>query len=340
MKMGAPAARSQLLSAGLIAGMLPLIHAHTFLVVMGVGACLALLFRSLWREWLGFFIAASALALPQVLWLSGSGTIQTQSYLGWNFGWDHGDSNVLWFWFVNTGFFIPLLLAALLWRSQRFAIPRNLLLFYLPFLLCFVVPNLIKVAPWVWDNIKVLYYWYIASVPLVAWLLAYALEQKQQRSWWRWAAAGLLASMILSGMLDVLRVVEEASEYQEFESASVEMANYIQEHTPPQAVVLHVPTYSTPVFLTGRRSLLGYEGWMWSRGLRYPERAADIESIYSGSADAERLLKQYHIGYVLLGPGEIATGKVNESFWAQQHKAAQFGAYRLYQSNVEERNNQ
>ncbi len=337
---GSIAARNQLLSAGLIAGMLPLIHAHTFLVVMGVGACLALLFRSLWREWLGFFIAASVLALPQVLWLSSSGTIQTQSYLGWHFGWDHGDSNVLWFWFVNTGFFIPLLLAAFLWRSRRFAIPRNLRLFYVPFLFCFLVPNLIKVAPWVWDNIKVLYYWYIASVPLVAWLLAYALEQRQQRLWWRWAAAGLLASMILSGMLDVLRVVEEASEYQEFDSASVEMANYIQEHTPPHAVVLHVPTYSTPVFLTGRRSLLGYEGWMWSRGLQYPERAADIQSIYSGSADAERLLKQYHIGYVLLGPGEIATGKVNESFWAQQHMAAQFGPYRLYQSTVEERNNQ
>jgi hypothetical protein len=339
VKTAVAAARRQLLSAGLIAGMLPLIHAHTFLVVMGIGACLALLFRSLWREWLWFFIAAAVLALPQVLWLSGSGTIQTQSYLGWHFGWDHGDSNVLWFWFVNTGFFIPVLLAALLWRSRRFAIPRNLLLFYVPFLFCFLVPNLIKVAPWVWDNIKVLYYWYIASVPLVAWLLAYALEQSEKRLW-QWLAAGLLASMILSGMLDVLRVVEEASEYQEFDNAGVAVANYIQEHTPPHAVVLHAPTYNTPVFLTGRRSLLGYEGWMWSRGLQYPERAADIQSIYSGSADAERLLKQYHIGYILLGPGEIATGKVNESFWEQQHRVAQFGAYRLYQSKVEERNNQ
>lgn len=327
--------RNQLLAAGLLAGMLPLIHAHTFLVVMGVGVCLALLFRSLWRDWFWFFAAAALLALPQVLWLSGSGTIKTGSYLGWHIGWDHGDANILWFWFVNTGFFIPALLTALFWRSQRFKIPRPLLLFYLPFLLCFIVPNLIKVAPWVWDNIKVLFYWYIASVPLVAWLLAYGLKQK---SIWRWIAAGLLASMVLSGMLDVLRVVEEASEYQEFDAAGVEMANYISDHTAPHSVVLHAPTYNTPVFLTGRRSLLGYEGWMWSRGLKYPERAADIQSIYSGSADAGRLLTQYHIEYVLLGPAEQATGKVNESFWTQQHKAAQFGVYRLYK--VEERNSQ
>jgi hypothetical protein len=328
-------ARKSLISAGLIAGMLPLIHAHTFLVVMGVGACLALLFRSLWREWLWFFAAASALALPQVLWLSGSGTIQTESYLGWHVGWDHGDANVLWFWFVNTGFFIPVLLAALLCRSRWFKIPRKLFLFYVPFLFCFILPNLIKVAPWVWDNIKVLFYWYIASVPLVAWLLAGAWQQR--KSWWRWAAAGLLASMMLSGMLDVLRVVEEASDYQEFDPQGIEIARYISRQTPPHAVVLHAPTYNTPVFLTGRRSLLGYEGWMWSRGLKYPQRSADIQSIYSGSPDAERLIRQYHIQYVLVGPAELATGKVNESFWAQQHKVSESGPYRLYQSRVQER---
>jgi hypothetical protein len=328
-------ARKSLITAGLIAGMLPLIHAHTFLVVMGVGACLALLFRSLWREWLWFFAAATALALPQVLWLSGSGTIQTESYLGWHVGWDHGDANVLWFWFVNTGFFIPVLLAALLWRGAWFKVPRKLLLFYVPFIFCFIVPNLIKVAPWVWDNIKVLFYWYIASVPLVAWLLARAWQQR--KSSWRWAAAGLLASMMLSGMLDVLRVVEEASEYQEFDPQGIEIARYISQQTPPHAVVLHAPTYNTPVFLTGRRSLLGYEGWMWSRGLKYPQRSADIQSIYSGSPDAERLIRQYHIEYVLVGPAELATGKVNESFWAQQHKVSESGPYRLYQSRVQER---
>jgi len=326
--------RNRMLAAGLIAGMLPLIHAHTFLVVMGIGACVALLFRSLWRHWLWFFATASLLALPQILWLSGSGTIQTQSYLGWHIGWDHGDANILWFWFVNTGFFIPLLLVALSWRGAWFKIPRKLVLFYLPFLLCFILPNLIKVAPWVWDNIKVLFYWYIASVPLVAWLLAYTLKQK---SWWRWAAIGLLASMTLSGMLDVLRVVEEASEYLEFDSQGVEIAQYISQQTPSHAVVLHVPTYNTPVFLTGRRSLLGYEGWMWSRGLTYPQRAADIVSIYSGAADAERLLKQYHVEYVLIGPAELATGKVNESFWARRHKVSESGSYRLYKSSAEER---
>ncbi len=328
-------ARKSLVSAGLIAGMLPLIHAHTFLVVMGVGACLALLFRSLWREWLWFFAAASALALPQVVWLSGSGTIHTESYLGWHVGWDHGDANILWFWFVNTGFLFPFCSQPCCGEAHGSRSRASYFSSMCRFFSVLLLPNLIKVAPWVWDNIKVLFYWYIASVPLVAWLLARAWQQR--KSSWRWAAAGLLASMMLSGMLDVLRVVEEASEYQEFDPQGIEIARYISQQTPPHAVVLHAPTYNTPVFLTGRRSLLGYEGWMWSRGLKYPQRSADIQSIYSGSPDAERLIRQYHIEYVLVGPAELATGKVNESFWAQQHKVSESGPYRLYQSKVQER---
>ena len=38
-------------------------------------------------------------------------------------------------------------------------VPGPLLRFYLPFTFCFIVPNLVKLAPWGWDNIKVLFYW-------------------------------------------------------------------------------------------------------------------------------------------------------------------------------------
>ena len=43
----------RMLAAGVVAGLLPLVHAHSFIVVMGVGACLALINWPRWREWLG-----------------------------------------------------------------------------------------------------------------------------------------------------------------------------------------------------------------------------------------------------------------------------------------------
>lgn len=321
----------RMLAAGLLAGLLPLIHAHTFLVVMGVAACLVLLFRATWRSWMYFFAVALIVSAPEILWLANTGGVNTRSYLGWQPGWDHGPHNVVWFWFVNTGLFIPLLIFCLAWLRGTLRLSTRLLRFYAPFLLCFIVPNLVKVAPWIWDNIKVLFLWYVASAPLVAWLLA---RWWQQRSFIRWLAPAVLLTLILAGCLDVLRVVSEASEYQEFDAHGMAAARVISAQAAPRAVVLHAPTFNSPVFLTGRRSLLGYPGWMWSRGLNYSQREADIQRIYSGAPEADALLRQYGVDYVLIGPAELASLKVNEQFWSQHAKLSLAGAYRVYQINV------
>jgi hypothetical protein len=317
----------RMLAAGLCAGLLPLIHAHTFLVVMAAAACLALIFRSRWRSWLYFFVVALVVSAPEILWLANTGGVNARSYLGWQPGWDHDTHNVIWFWFVNTGLFIPLLIIALAWRRGALKLPKRVIWFYLPFIFCFLIPNLIKVAPWVWDNIKVLFLWYVASAPLVAWVLA---KWWQQRSFVRWLAPLVLATLLLAGALDVLRVVSEASEYQEFDAQGIAVASLISAQTSPRSLVLHTPTYNSPVFLTGRRSLLGYPGWMWSRGLDYSERSADIQRIYLGVPEADALLQKYHVDYVLVGPMELASFKVNEQFWSKYKPLSQAGAYRIY----------
>ncbi|MCU1254500.1 MAG: hypothetical protein JWM83_799 [Candidatus Angelobacter sp.] len=318
----------RMLAAGLCAGFLPLIHAHTFLVVMAVAVCLALIFRSAWRGWLYFFIVALVIAIPEVVWLANSGGVNIGSYLGWQPGWDHGQHNIAWFWFVNTGLFIPLLVIALFWRRGTFKLPPRLVRFYVPFAFCFIIPNLVKVAPWIWDNIKVLFLWYVASAPLVAWFLA---RWWQQRSFFRWLAPAVLATLVLAGALDVLRVVSEAAEYQEFDASGIAAASLISAQAPPRAVVLHAPTFNSPVFLTGRRSLLGFPAWMWSRGLDYSQRGADIERIYSGDPEAEALLRKYNVDYVLVGPLELAAFKVNEQFWSKYKRVSPASAYRVYQ---------
>jgi len=127
-------------------------------------------------------------------------------------------------------------------------------------------------------------------------------------------------------------VASEASEYLEFDAQGIAAANAISAQAQPNAVVLHAPTYNSPVFLTGRRSLMGYPGWMWSRGLDYSQRMADIQSIYSGGPAADVLLHRDDVDYVLIGPAEFAAFKVNEQFWLRYTKVSQSGAYRVYQT--------
>ena len=187
--------QSRMVAAGLVAGSLPLVHAHSFMVIMVVGACLTLLQRR-WRDWIVFFGFAALLALPQIWWSTHDSAVDAKTFFEWHFGWDRGNENAVWFWLKNTGIFIPLIVWAILWRGKNYLIPRRLLVYYLPFTLCFIIPNLIKLAPWVWDNIKVLYYWWLASAPLVALLLA---RLWQQRGVKRFIALALFVAVILAG---------------------------------------------------------------------------------------------------------------------------------------------
>src|SRR5215475_2910589 len=137
----------RMLAAGVIAGLLPLVHAHSFIAIMGVAGVLALINIKKWREWLLFIVVASLIAGPQMLWSTHGSAVKTTAFIGWEVGWGQGEENFFLYWLKNTGLFIPLLVAALLWKREDYLVSRKLLLFYFPFTLCFIIPNLVKLAP-------------------------------------------------------------------------------------------------------------------------------------------------------------------------------------------------
>jgi hypothetical protein len=317
----------RMIAAGFVAGLLPLIHAHSFIAVMGVGGVLALINIRRWRDWLGFFVVASVIAGPQLLWSTHGSAVSTKAFIGWEFGWGHGDENIVWFWIKNTGVFIPLLILALLWKTDKYLVSRKLLYFYLPFTLCFIVPNMIKFAPWIWDNVKILFYWWIASAPIVALLLA--------RLWngdlWQRAIAGcLFVVLTLAGALDVYALVTRQGEYEEFDRDGVTFAETIRQQTPPKAMILHAPIHNTPIFLTGRRSLMGYPGHIWTHGIDSGPREADIKKIYEGAPAAPALIAKYGVDYVVVDPQERSVMQVNDAFFSRYKEVVSVGEYHLY----------
>jgi hypothetical protein len=280
-------------------------------------------------EWLLFLAWALALGLPQVLWLARSSGINTGRFVEWSVGWDHGTQNIAIFWLKNAGLFLPLVAVALAWRGDRPLVSRRLLIAYLPFTLCFILPNLFRLAPWIWDNIKILVYWFIASVPLVALLLARLAEGR----WWRKAAAALLfLSLTLAGGLDLWRVASGSIEARIFDSHGIRFAAAVASVTHPTALILHAPTYNHPVILSGRRSFMGYPGHVWSHGLDAGPREADIKRMFAGGADAATLLARHGIDYVVVGPGEREQLPVNSGFFERYPAVVEVGEYRLYRT--------
>jgi len=289
----------RLLAAGVVAGLLPLAHAHCFAVLLAVAAALAVLFPR--RSWLGFFGAAFVLSAPQLLWLFSASSLHGARFVGVQVGWDRGDMGTLPFWLLNTGAFIPLLLLALLLPCRVGRLPRGLRRFYLPFACCFLVPNLLRLSPWIWDNVKFLYLWYVASAPVVAALLAGLCRR---RLLGRLAAAVLLATLTFSGALDTWRAASGVMDHVVFDREGVAFADWVRRNTPPRARFVVAPTYNHPVLLSGRPELLGYEGHLWSQGLDGSRQREAVDEIYTGARDPLPLLQRSHVDYVVLSPFE------------------------------------
>jgi hypothetical protein len=241
--------------------------------------------------------------------------------LGWQLGWDRGERNPVWFWLTNTGLLLPLLGVAL-WTLRRTPVAR----FYAPFLLLFLVPNVLKLSPWIWDNIKFFFFWHVASVPLVAGLL---IALWRRRGFRRWLAPALAASLMLSGGLDVWRVASRQIAHEIFDAKAVAFGSGPLRATPPRALILHAPTYNSPVYLAGRRSLLGYPGHIWSQGLDAGTREPEIARIYAGAADAAELVARHGVDYILVGPQERAWTGVNDRFLSRYATVAEWSPYRL-----------
>ncbi len=351
---------------GLLAGTLPLIHAHSLFVLFIITACLFFFRPDRWREWIAFGIGTAIVAIPALLWITTGSATHLSEFIGWHFGWDSRKDNIFWFWLKNTGIFIPLLIAGIVWKiinrredaetlneeiqknkktknkrqtlkdetSETFDSVSPLLYFYVPFFILFVVSNTIKLAPWEWDNIKVLIYWFVGSIPFVAWLLAKVWVKDIL---FKMAAIGCLIVLIFAGSLDVWRTISGAINYNVFSKDAIETARLIKIKTAPNALFLNAPTYNSAVVLTGRRSLLRYGGHLSSHGIDYTERLEDLRRIYAGEGSTEILLRKYGIEYVLISPEVRSYAAepsrpfvINEEFFSKFPVVSEVGQYKVY----------
>jgi len=226
-----------LYSVGIYYEVLSARFAKVGIVALALSLSISLLWllpRSQLRLWICFFVLALGIGGPQILWSTHNSAVKMESFIAWQFGWDSNQETketafgsdpvgtqrldtapplrawmkrlpyVAWFWFKNTGLVIPLLVAALLWKREDYLVKRKLLFFYLPFTLCFIIPNLVRLAPWVWDNVKVIFYWWLASAPIIALLLARLWEGKASQ---RVLAVTCLVVLTLAGSLDVFALI-------------------------------------------------------------------------------------------------------------------------------------
>jgi len=84
-------------------------------------------------------------------------------------------------------------------------------------------------------------------------------------------------------------------------------AQTVKKYTELGDLLVQSTDASNPIFVfSGRRSLLAYEGWLWSNGWtgQYEQRSRDLRLLYRGGDTANTIIERYKIDGIVVGPRE------------------------------------
>lgn len=331
---------------GLIFGLFPLVHGHTFLAVsISVGGWILWQRKNL-KAWIYFGISAFIVALPALTFLNQSMNLSEKagkSFFRWQFGWmtcEHDlnlswidclprvgtDTNVFYFWSKNFGIifwlwllFIILFIFNLIYRKYNKAKELNLekndrseflKWIFIPSVLLFILPNLLIFQPWDFDNNKVLFYWWIMASFIAVGVLDYFLKLNYFKNKLKFLVVFMVIILvffaIFSGIIDIhtklLNPVKNHFGY--WGAADKNLADWVIANTSPDSVFLTDSSPTSPIaIISGRSIYLGFTGWLWSQGVNYFPREANIKKILQNND--VNLACNEKIDYIVINNGLI-----------------------------------
>jgi len=310
--------RNLFIISGLITGLLPLIHAHSF-------ACLALIFlpyallhpkrsfsldpeRGLFIPWLQFGIPILLECFPQLfIYMDRLGQHTgeaSSSFLNYSPLWQHhpwrryhgGSSlddlfNFLLLWGRGTGIFVLLSLLGFAFLDTK---QKKL---YFCFWLIWIIGNVIQFQPWDKDNTKLFIVWTMACAGVCAMVINKIWRAPLLLS--KLLVIAILISLMLSGSMMLYR--ESTLWWQWMDQHDREFGEWVAVNTDPDAVFIVNDSHINPVTnLGGRTALVNMAGWVQSHG--YPNmwgRYSDLRTMLSAPARSFNLFKNYDISYVV-----------------------------------------
>ena len=325
---------------GLLAACLPLVHTHSFLALGLVS--LALLVceyvsclirpRPGWKNRLASFAAygliAAALAAPQLIAFTfrqaGEG-----GFLRLHLNWANDTDSWLWFYIKNWGLVFILLVPALLAARRE---SRRL---FAGGALIWLLSELVVFQPNTYDNNKLLFItWALACGVTAEYLIGIWDKLKCRGNVLKTLSNTALAAIIClslftSGAMTLAREYVsgdhlslsggphiEESGYQVVSAPLVELAQYVEDNTSPDAVFITADNHNNAVaMLTGRSIVCGSPSFLFYHGLDYSRRQEDVRLAYElPEENLERVAGAYGADYILLSSWELGSFDVDRAW--------------------------
>ena len=313
-------ARFKLLIAGILAGFLPIIHPHS-LIALAVFSLFLCLPR--WRDWrslIWYALPATIISLIFYKIFIASGFHLTD-FMGWHPGLGIPDFKTWisqWFYW-RWGLMLPLVILSYIALRRSYTTEARRI--FQAAATLFVLASLISFQPTFWDNSKILYWAYFFFSAMAVAVLADM-----------WRTGRLLKVMAVicvflltaTGTLELIRLQRiDLNSYQETSSADIALGDQIRQQTDPGAVFLTANAHNDFVMIWGLRSVyLGFVSWVENYGFPSSQRYNDSWNIYQGGAQADRLIAQDRISYVIIGPGETYSFHPDQTYFDERFPVA------------------
>lgn len=295
---------------GVWAGMMPMIHTHSFLALGLISA--AVMANCIWRarenarrsELTNFLIyggIAMVLALPQLLTWTFPQTLGGGS-LAFRFNWVNWNGNGLideyfWFWIKNVGpvYLVMIPAARMAGRRQK--------MFAWGALLIYAAAELIQFQPNAYDNNKLFYVAFIVMLPLAAKYLVTLYERLRGVPGRRVLASVFVIVSLLSGVLSVAR--ECVSEYELYSASALEATEFLQARAEEDTVVLTGTQHNNPVSSVGGMKIVcGTGSFLYFHGVNYSAQQRAVQDMYEAPADHALLFEEYGVDYIYISSSE------------------------------------
>lgn len=260
--------------------------------------------KSIFRTYGVFLIPVILLAVPQlVFWTFGQAS--GDGFVRSHFNWSNTNDNYIMFYLKNIGIPFVLLFPAWIMAGREKRETAS------PLLLIFFVAELVVFQPNEYDNNKLLFVAFIFLCALVADFVVRMFEKHWNRGLKVAAAVCLIAVCTVSAGLTLAR--EWVSDYQLYPAAETEAAEYIEDHTPADAVFLTADNHNNIVAcLTGRNIVCGAATFLYYHGIDTSVRSAEVRQMFENPCEAAELYEKYAVSYIFIGSNERSQYEIDE----------------------------
>lgn len=304
---------------------MPLYHAHTFMALSVVLAFLFILGDWPARKHALLVVALAVVPATFCVWVT-TDYFHAGSFIKWQPGWVQTTGDMkMWFpkfWLVNFGAWVPLVLFFLgiigltIWKqakSSEFKISATVA-FLIPALAIFLIGNLVKLAPWEWDNIKIIVWAYFLILPF--------LWTDLVRQWPFALRAVVCLALFWSGFVTLFGGLRlDDNKHQGFGIANrgdLDAIGMVVKKLPADARYAGWPTWGHPILLQGRKMVLGYPGHLWTQGFKFDDTNSKLQQLMTGAPNWKAIARELHTRYLFWGRDEKANYAASQRPWERE----------------------